>query len=141
MPSIRRVTDDFAVAPQLTPEDVPALGGRLSLLINNRPDGEAHDQPAHEDMEAAAREAGLDYVFVPISGLPRPEQAEAMREAVGRAEGPALAFCRSGTRSIVAWALGEALAGRPPGELRRLAARAGYDVGPALQALLPELSG
>ena len=141
MPSIRQVTDDFAVAPQLAPEDVPALAGRFSVLINNRPDGEAPGQPSHGELETAARAAGLDYAFVPISGPPRREQVEAMRQAMARARGPALAFCRSGTRSIVVWALAEALGGRPPDELRRIGARAGYDLGPALQALLPEVSG
>jgi uncharacterized protein (TIGR01244 family) len=43
-----------------------------------------------------------------------------------------LAFCRSGTRSITAWALGEADMGRDRMELVRLASAAGYDLGPAL---------
>jgi uncharacterized protein (TIGR01244 family) len=51
---------------------------------------------------------------------------------VAGADGPVLAFCRSGTRSITAWALGEAASGRDRAELVRLAAAAGYDLGPVL---------
>ena len=48
------------------------------------------------------------------------------------AGGPVLAFCRSGTRSINTWALGEAMAGAPRDELIAAAARAGYDLRPLL---------
>jgi uncharacterized protein (TIGR01244 family) len=51
-----------------------------------------------------------------------------VRRAVAAADGPVLAFCRSGTRSITAWALGQAQDGRDPAELARLAAIAGYDL-------------
>jgi uncharacterized protein (TIGR01244 family) len=139
MADIRDVTAGFAVAPQITPEDVAGLGGRFRLLINNRPDGEAPDQPPAAAIEAAARGAGLAYAWIPVSGPPGAAQAAAMRRALDEAEGPALAFCRSGTRSIVAWALAEALDGRPVEELEALGARAGYDLGPPLQALLPRV--
>ena len=137
MPDIRTVTESFAVAPQLHPEDTAALAGRFTLLINNRPDGEVPDQPSSARMEAAAREAGLAYVHIPVAGAPGPEAVAAMRAAVSAGEGPVLAFCRSGTRSIVAWALSEAAAGRPTEEIEALGARAGYDLGPPLRALLP----
>jgi uncharacterized protein (TIGR01244 family) len=133
---IRKVTEDFAVAPQLTPEDLPALAGRFTLIINNRPDGEETGQPCGEEIEAAARAAGLGYYALPITGLPAPAEAEAMRQATEAAGGPVLAFCRTGTRCIVAWAYGQAQAGRPVEDLRRLGAEAGYDIGPPLQRLL-----
>ena len=57
--------------------------------------------------------------------------AKAQAEAVAAANGPVLAFCRSGTRSITAWALGEAAAApKSSEELVRLAASAGYDLAP-----------
>jgi uncharacterized protein (TIGR01244 family) len=100
-------------------------------VINNRPDHEAPDQPTSAEVEAAARAAGLDYVHIPVVGRPSPEQAAATREAAESAGGPALAFCRSGTRSITAWSLGQAAAGaRAPEELVRLGAGAGYDLSP-----------
>ena len=134
MADIRRVTEDFAVAPQIAPEDMDGLAAQgFRLVINNRPDGEAPDQPTSTAMAAAAARAGLDYLHIPVAGMAQRGQIEAMVEALKGAGGPALAFCRSGTRSITAWALGEALTGgRSPEELARLARAAGYDLGPVL---------
>jgi uncharacterized protein (TIGR01244 family) len=134
MTDIRQVTPDFAVAPQLEPQDMPeaaSLGYRL--VINNRPDGEAPGQPTSLEMEQAVRAAGLDYVHIPVRGGPTPDQVDQNRAAVDAAGGPVLAFCRSGTRSIITWSLGEALAGRRPrAELIELGHAAGYDLSGAL---------
>jgi uncharacterized protein (TIGR01244 family) len=135
MPDIRPVTDAFAVAPQLRPEDMAGLAGRFTLIINNRDDGEETTQPSGAEIAQAAKAAGLAYTAIPVRGFPTEAQVRAVREAVQAADGAVLAFCRSGTRSIVAWAIGEALTGRPIGELRELGARAGYDLGPALNAI------
>ena len=136
MSDIRKVTDDFAVSPQLAPEDLASLAGRFALVINNRPDGEESGQPCGEVIEKAAREAGLSYLAIPVAGMPGPGEVAAMRDAIAGAEGPVLAFCRSGMRCLVTWAAGEAGAGRPVHELRSVGAEAGYDIGPALQRLL-----
>ena len=130
MADIRRVTDTFAVAPQLTPDDVAqAAADGFRLLINNRPDGEAPGQPSSAVMAAAAAAAGLDYVQIPFAGPPAPAEVDAVRAAVQAADSSVLAFCRSGTRSITVWAQGQAKAGdRPRDELVRLGREAGYDL-------------
>jgi len=135
MADIRQVTDDFAVAPQIAPEDLAEAAARgFTLVINNRPDGEAPGQPASAEMQAAAQAAGLDYLHIPVSGGPGPDQVEAVLNAVAEAKGPVLAFCRSGTRSIVTWSLGQAMSGaRPRDELVRLGAAAGYDLSGVLR--------
>ncbi len=130
MADIRSITPDFAVAPQLSPADM-AEAARLGfvLVVNNRPDGEAPDQPGGAVMEQAAKAAGLAYVAIPVRGGPTPDQVLAMQAAAEGAGGPVLAFCRSGTRSIITWALGQAGAGgRDPGELIAHARAAGYDL-------------
>ena len=133
MPQFRQVTDAFQVSPQITPDEARAAAAAgVKLIINNRPDGEAPDQPPSAAIEAAARAGGADYLHIPVTGRPTPQQAAAQAAAVAGAGGPVLAFCRSGTRSITAWALGEAAKGRDRGELGRLAAAAGYDLAPAL---------
>jgi uncharacterized protein (TIGR01244 family) len=134
MADIRIVTDDFAVAPQISVADVALAADRgFTLLINNRPDGEEPGQPASAQIEAAARAAGLGYAYIPVRGGPTLEQVEAVRAAVEAAKGPVLAFCRSGTRSIVTWSVGQARAAeRPRDELLRLGARAGYDLSAVL---------
>jgi uncharacterized protein (TIGR01244 family) len=141
MADIRPVQDGFAVAPQLQPDELASLAGRYRTLINNRPDGEEPGQPASAEMAEAAAAAGLAYRHVPVVGAPTADQVRDMRTAVEGSPGPVLAFCRTGTRSIVTWALGEALEGRPLDELTAAGARAGYDLGPALQALAPRLRG
>lgn len=141
MVTVRPVTDTFAVAGQVRPQEVAALAGSYDLLINNRPDGEEPGQPTHAELESAACAAGVAYSFVPVAGAPGPAQVAAMRRALGGAGGPVLAFCRTGTRSIVTWAAAEALEGRPVATLTAEGARAGYDLGPPLGALLPLLRG
>jgi len=98
-------------------------------VINNRPDGEVPDQPTSAEMEAAARAAGMNYVHIPVVGSPTQDQVDANRLAIEDADGPVLAFCRSGTRSIVTWSLGQALSGvRTRSELAALGRGAGYDL-------------
>ena len=134
MPDFRKVTDDFSVAPQIAIADIAAAADQgFALVINNRPDGEAPDQPSSAQMEAAARAAGLDYAFIPVRGGPTLEQVDAVEAAIAEAKGPVLAFCRSGTRSIVTWSLGQARTGaRERGELVRLGEQAGYDLSAVL---------
>ena len=134
MSDFRRVTDDFAVAPQITVEDVQrAAAEGYKTIINNRPDGESPDQTPSADIEAAAKAAGLAYLYLPVSGGPTPDQVDQERLFLAEAEGPVLAYCRSGTRSIVTWSIGQALSGaRPRGELVSLGRSAGYDLGGVL---------
>ena len=133
MADYRKVTEGLSVSPQITPDDArTAVADGVALIINNRPDAEAHGQPLADEIEAAARAAGADYLFNPVVGRPTPEQARVQAEAIATAKGPVLAFCRTGTRSITTWALGEAARGRDREELLRLAAAAGYDLRPVL---------
>ena len=75
-----------------------------------------------------SRAAGLAYVHIPVRGMPTPEQVEANRQAILGSEGPVLAFCRTGTRCINTWSIGERLAGGDRDELIGIGARAGYDL-------------
>jgi uncharacterized protein (TIGR01244 family) len=130
MTDFRKVTDAFSVAGQIELADVArAKAEGFVLLINNRPDGEAPGQPTSDEFEAAAKAAGLGYAHIPVRGGPTQEQAETEHQLLAGTEGPALAWCRSGNRSIVTWTIGEALAGtRSRHELIQLAAGAGYDL-------------
>lgn len=131
--AFRRLNDFVFVSPQIAPADVDAareLG--VALIVNNRPDGESEDQPSGAEIAQAASEAGLDYVAIPVThaGFSQ-SQVAAMREALDRAgESRVLAYCRSGTRSTLLWALAEAGAGADPAVLRQTAAEAGYDLAP-----------
>ena len=130
----RRLTDALSVAPQIEPDDVAAAAAQgYHSLINNRPDGEADQQPAGAAIEAAARQAGLDYRYLPVvSGQLQDAQAQAFAAALASLPGPVLAFCRTGTRCASLWVL------QAPGDADAVLATAraaGYD----LTALRPRL--
>ncbi len=75
----------------------------------------------------------MDYAHIPVAGGPSPEAVHAEMAVLAEAEGPVLAFCRSGTRSIVIWSIGQALSGeRSRSDLIALGAHAGYDLGGVL---------
>ncbi len=130
MPDIRAVTPDFAVAPQISPQDLVELAAAgFKRVISNRPDAEVPADLSSATMAVAAKAAGLDYVHVPIAGMPSPTAIEAIFTAVQEADGPVLAYCRSGTRSITAWAIGQAQhGGVAPDALVALGRDAGYDL-------------
>jgi uncharacterized protein (TIGR01244 family) len=138
----RKITDSLYASPQITVDEVAAakaLGVRL--IVNNRPEGESDDQTPGDAIAAAAAAAGIGYVAIPVThaGFSGPQVA-AMREALDSAGGgPVLAYCRSGTRSTLLWALAEAQAGKDPALLANSAAQGGYDVSP-IRALLDSLA-
>ena len=128
----RKITDGIYASPQITADQIAeatALG--IKLIVNNRPEGEGDDQTPGEEIEAAARAAGMDYVAIPVthSGFSEP-QVKAMADALDTTQGGVLAYCRSGTRSTLLWALAEASQGGDPDALTNMAAKAGYDVSP-----------
>lgn len=133
----RKLDDSISVAAQIAPEDIAEAARQgFTFVINNRPDGEQPGQPTSAEMEAAAKAAGVGYAAIPITHAGFAEaQVVAMGEALEQAGGPVLAFCRSGTRSTLIWALARARAGEDADMLAGKAAQAGYDLGP-IRALL-----
>jgi len=138
----RRLSPAVLASPQICVADVEeAASLGVGLIVNNRPEGESPDQTPGAAIEQAARAAGLDYVAIPVThaGFSAP-QVSAMRAALDRAgERGVLAYCRSGTRSTLLWALAEAQAGTSPDDLAAAAAAAGYDLRP-IRAMLDALA-
>ena len=137
MPDFRRLTDTMLASPQITPaevSDAKALG--VTLIVNNRPDGESDDQPSGAEIAAAAEAEGIAYIAIPVTaaGFSQP-QVDAMREALASTDGPVLGYCRSGTRSTLLWSLAQASLGADPEQIAQLAAEAGYDVSPVRPAM------
>jgi uncharacterized protein (TIGR01244 family) len=121
-----------SVSGQIAPDEVAGLAAQgVTVLVNNRPDGEEPDQPLAGDIEAAAEAAGIAYRYVPIVRGIGPADVEVMQEALRDAEGgQLLAFCRSGTRSALALALAKREEGEPAEDVHRCLAEAGFDSGP-----------
>jgi uncharacterized protein (TIGR01244 family) len=134
--NLRQLDDRTLISGQIRPEEVAGLAAQgVTLIVNNRPDGEEPGQPLGVEIEEAARAAGIVYRSVPIIRGIGPADAEAMNQALSEAEGKMLAFCRSGTRSALAWALGQSEQGRDRLEIEDRLASAGVDWTPIAHLL------
>ncbi len=127
---LRKIDDTLSVTPQISIEDVEEaarLGFRT--IVANRPDGEEPGQPAMADIEEAARKNGLAWVYMPVeSGNITDQDVERFAPMIRDAEKPVLAFCRSGTRCTILWALASARSQAPAREIFEKARNAGYDI-------------
>ncbi|KPP82066.1 MAG: FAD-dependent pyridine nucleotide-disulfide oxidoreductase [Oceanicaulis sp. HLUCCA04] len=132
----KTLTRRLAVAGQLSADAIRDLAEQgFTTVICNRPDGEEPGQPPLTALEAAAREAGLAFHHIPVSGGEFPESAiTAFGEVLEQADGKVMAYCRSGTRSTCLWALSQARH-TEPAALIEAGARAGYDLSGLAQAL------
>ena len=135
---IRQLDDKTLVSGQIAPEEVAGLAAQhgFTMLINNRPDGEDEGQPPASEIEQAATAAGLGYRFVPIIRGIGPSDVDAMQEAMRAAgDGKVLAFCRSGTRSALTWALARRGEGVEREEIERRLTGVGIDPSPIAHLL------
>lgn len=133
----RKLTDTVFASPQIGLAEVAqAKAQGIALIVNNRPEDESDDQIPGPEIEAAARDAGIGYVAIPVTHAGFSEwQVKAMAEALQASPGPVLAYCRSGTRSTLLWALARASQGADPAALSAQAADAGYDLTPVRAAV------
>ncbi len=138
---VRRLSEGFAASPQIRPEDcatIAAMG--FGIIVNNRPDAEVTAPLDGASIEAAAQQAGLGYLAIPVdhSGFSA-EQVAAMSACLAHQK-PVFAYCRSGTRSTLLWALAQASRGAKVDDCVAAAAAAGYDVS-GLVPLMRQLGG
>lgn len=108
---LTRVSEQLATAPQVWPEDLREIAASGFVgIINNRPDAEAPDQPNSLELEAEAKRLGLSYWHVPVvPGAMTDKEVNAFAAALDEAEGPVLAFCRTGNRSAALWKASQAI--------------------------------
>lgn len=132
MTDFRKLSDTMLASPQISLADVAeAKAAGVTLIVNNRPDGEDPSAPQGAEIAAAAEAAGLTYVGIPIghSGFSEP-QVDALIAALESNPGATLGYCRSGTRSTLLWALAQAKLGSDPDAIAAAAMQAGYDISP-----------
>ena len=136
---LRQISPDLAVSPQILPEDVPALAeAGFKVLVNNRPDDEVGADIDHDAMAQAAADAGMRYHYLPFYPGQITPQLIADFGMATTGQGPVIAYCRSGNRSTVLWALNQA--GRmPEDEILNTADAAGYDLS-GVQPLIASLA-
>lgn len=104
---IRALTPTYAVSPQIELSDLAAVkAAGFTTVIDNRPDAEI---PAHlhtAKMQAAAEALALTFVINPvISGGLTMANIAVQSEAVAASLGPVFAYCASGNRCSMVWAL------------------------------------
>lgn len=136
MADIRKLTENLSVAPQLTVADITEAGSlEYKTVLCNRPDAEELDQPVYQEIKTAIEDQGLRAEFQPVNGSAiSDEDVDQFAANIESLPQPVLAYCRTGTRCTVLWALSEA-GKRPTDEILAIASAAGY----ALEPLRPRL--
>lgn len=126
---MRKITPRFFASPQIDPADMAAIAeAGITLILCNRPDAEVPPSHQHEAIKAAAEAAGIKFAYQPLTHQTMTPDVIANNRAISTAlDETVLAYCASGTRSTIAWALGQA--GEVPADELIEAARAGgYDL-------------
>tara|TARA_R110002049_G_scaffold10127_3_gene50305 strand:+ start:9323 stop:9745 length:423 start_codon:yes stop_codon:yes gene_type:complete len=126
---IRKITPRYFVAPQIDAGDMEALRAQgITRILCNRPDAEV--PPSHQAaaIRTAAEAAGIAFEEQPLTHQTMVPEVIARNRALGvESDDTVLAYCASGTRSTIAWALGQA--GTMDGDAIVEAARqGGYDL-------------
>jgi sulfide:quinone oxidoreductase len=126
---IKYVAPDLSVSDQILPQDVGLAAAQgFRAIIINRPDGESSSQPKYDEIEEAAKRSGLEVRYVPVqSGNVTDADVVAFNNAMHDLPAPALAFCRTGTRSMTLWALSQA-GHLSTDAILKTATDAGYDL-------------
>ena len=142
---IRALTPTYAVSPQIALEDLPAIkAAGYGTVINNRPDAEIPNDLHTAKMRLATEELGLAFVNNPvIGGALTMENVALQAQAIAQSAGPVLAYCASGNRSSVVWALANA-GTRSTDDLIRVPSQYGYNLEPLrgqIDALAADAAG
>ncbi|KAE8236942.1 hypothetical protein A4X03_0g9272, partial [Tilletia caries] len=111
---VTSVSEKLSVSSQPSVEDIRSLRANgFKTLINNRPDGEEPGQPGTEAEAQEAKHCNLSYAFIPVTGATITEaDVRAFQRAIDESEGPVFAHCKTGTRSLNLYVIGEVLDGR-----------------------------
>lgn len=136
---IRALTDNYYVAPQLEPADLADIAAAgIKTIICNRPDEEVPANLHATQLELAAQAAGLEFHILPLTHQTMTMDNIAQQMTLASANTPVVAYCATGTRCTVVWALGSAANGMDISEILAAAQGAGYSLDtmrPALEAI------
>lgn len=113
---LRPLGGGYSVSPQLTPADMADLAAAgVTDVICNRPDGEVPPDLQEAALREAAEAAGMRFTYNPVVGMGlAPDAITVQRDAMGPEGTQVVAYCASGMRSALMWAL--ARAGEEPTE-------------------------
>ncbi len=136
---MRQITPTYHVSPQISPEDAQAIkDAGFVRVICNRPDAENPPALQADAIGAAMRAVGLEFEVLPLTHQTMtPANVTRQDELAQTANGPVLAYCASGTRCTVIWALSQA-GQQTTDAILDAAAKGGYDLAglrPTLDAI------
>ena len=125
----RPLTQNLHVANQIKTADLEQIAQQgFTTIINNRPDDEARNQATANEMAAAARKLGINYIYQPVDpGNVTADDAATFGKLIDETPGKILAHCRTGTRSTMLWALSQS-GKQPVDTILAAASKAGYDL-------------
>lgn len=136
---MKKLNEQLYFATQIQPQDLPQLkAAGIEQIICHRPDGESPEQPDFADIAQAAAAENIATLHYPVAGEFPPSVIDGTWQALQDGK-TTLMYCRSGTRSCIVWALGEAAHGADAQQLMTQAAAIGYDLSP-VKALLESVA-
>ena len=123
------IDKNYHVSPQIEPQQIAEIADNgFVKIICNRPDMEVSPFYSSSVMEDLAKENNIEFHLIELTHeMMTPETAARQRELVLNCKGPVLAYCASGTRCSLLWAIGEANAGNDPNIILAKTLAAGYD--------------
>ena len=126
---LNKVIEEYVVSDQINAQDISVLKEHgIKTIFCNRPDSEEMNQPTAEEMQKVAESLGLKFVHQPVIGNAISQKdVDDFKSYYENAEKPIFAYCRTGTRSTMLWALSE-LSKRESSEIINLTSAAGYDL-------------
>jgi len=126
--NIRQLSPQLSISAQIAAIDIPAIAAQgFRTVICNRPDGEKEGQPTFEEILRASENLGLESLHLPVIAKSISQaDVNAFAELVERLPKPILAYCATGTRAAILWALTQ-VGKLQTEEILELAQRAGVD--------------
>ena len=126
---LNKIIDDYVVSDQITEEDIEQLKeAGFKTIFCNRPDNEEQNQVTVKSIQDKAIESGLNFIHQPvIGGQISQNDIDQFSDYFDAAEKPIFAYCRTGTRSSMLWALSES-GKRSIDEILQLTSAAGYNL-------------
>ncbi len=129
--NLKPLSANLKVSGQLLPEDIEALKEQgFASVICSRADNEQPEQPGHHALQAACQQAGMQFAYLPVvPGVITDDQVKTFAELIDALPRPVAAYCRTGTRAAMLWALSEVVHnGAAFADVLSVASDAGYDL-------------
>lgn len=127
--NIKKLTDEFSVSDQICPDDVKTIADAgFRTIFCHRPDGEDPEQHHMDVIEAAAAQADMDVVYLPVvHDTINADDVLSFTRAWESARKPALGYCRSGLRACTLWSLMQVAQGETADSAAAKPHAAGFD--------------